>query len=200
MKDDYLWDKTGEDAEIQALENALKAFRYQDNAPPALPQKVFTVETSGWRNVFRFGIPAFAAFASLLIVFSLVWFQTGGASVRVSEIVRQANELQSAENMANNTFTAPPVPPADEPVESAPTDDKPTAVKVRQRRAPVVRPQKAIWRKPKSKEPSETLTAEERYAYNQLMLALSITGAQLKIVKDKVQGIEDRNAVVDTEK
>jgi hypothetical protein len=41
----------------------------------------------------------------------------------------------------------------------------------------------------------ETLTAEEKYAYDQLMLALSITGSKLKIVKDKIAGTEDQNAV-----
>jgi len=33
-----------------------------------------------------------------------------------------------------------------------------------------------------------------------LMLALSITGSKLKIVKDKINGIEEQNAVLDTTK
>ena len=74
MKDDYLWDKTGEDAEIQGLENALKAFRYQESEPPALPQKVFTVEKANGRRFFQFRF-ALAAFAAVVAVLSLVWFK-----------------------------------------------------------------------------------------------------------------------------
>ena len=44
MNEEYLWDKTGEDAEIQQLENALAAFRYQETAPPALPSKILTFQ------------------------------------------------------------------------------------------------------------------------------------------------------------
>ncbi len=36
MKEDYLWDKTGENHEIERLENALKMFRYKETAPPSL--------------------------------------------------------------------------------------------------------------------------------------------------------------------
>ena len=39
MNEDYLWDKTGEDPEIEKLENALQVFRYKETAPPALPAK-----------------------------------------------------------------------------------------------------------------------------------------------------------------
>ena len=42
MKEDYLWDKTGSDAEIENLENVLKAFRQTDDAPPEIPAKIFT--------------------------------------------------------------------------------------------------------------------------------------------------------------
>lgn len=34
------------------------------------------------------------------------------------------------------------------------------------------------------------LTKEERYAYDQLMLALSITSSRLKMVQDKVNGFD----------
>ena len=40
MNNDYLWDKTGEDAEIESLENLLGGLRFQPTAPPALPAAV----------------------------------------------------------------------------------------------------------------------------------------------------------------
>ncbi|MGI9036703.1 MAG: hypothetical protein ACR2GD_11780, partial [Pyrinomonadaceae bacterium] len=44
-------------------------------------------------------------------------------------------------------------------------------------------------------ESNVKLTGEEKYAYNQLMLALSITSAKLKIVKDKIDNSETPNVV-----
>ena len=196
MKEDYLWDKTGEDAEIQGLENALKAFRFQENAPPELPQKVFTIEKQTPRRFFRFGF-AFAAFAAVVVVLSVVWFQIAGSKIPVAEIVLKTDALKRAETIADASFIEiQEFPPAAKP-ENPTLPVKPDVVRIRRRSAPVVRSPKTVWRKTKTKEPSETLTAEEKYAYNQLMLALSITGTQLKIVKDKVQGIEEQNAVVE---
>jgi hypothetical protein len=34
------------------------------------------------------------------------------------------------------------------------------------------------------------LTQEERYAYHQLMLALSISSSKLKVVQDAINGVE----------
>jgi len=200
MKEDYLWDKTGEDAGIQGLENALKAFRFQENAPPELPQKVFTVEKKNGRRFFQFRF-AFAAFAAAITVFSVIWFQiVGGGKIPAAETATKATEPKRAEKIAGDSF----IETRDiEPVkasETAPRDGKSKVVRIRQRSAPVVRSRPAVLRKTKIKEPSETLTAEEKYAYDQLMLALSITGSQLKIVKDKVQGIEEQNAVIETAK
>jgi hypothetical protein len=60
--------------------------------------------------------------------------------------------------------------------------------------------QKLIY-KPKSKKQKfekdqiVKLTAEEKAAYDKLMLALSITGSKLKIVKDKVQNSDEQTAI-----
>ena len=195
MKEDYLWDKTGEDAEIEALENTLQAFRFQENAPPELPQKVFVIEKP--RRFFRFGL-AFAAFAAVIIgVFSFAWLQMSDRNLAIEDVAVQTDEPKNSEKIADDSFVAPR-PSA--PIEDAPpAPEKPVVVKARAV-APAARRNKSVSRKQKSSEPAETLTAEEKYAYNQLMLALSITGSQLKIVKDKVQGIEEQNAALETAK
>jgi hypothetical protein len=189
MKEDYLWDKTGEDAEIQSLENALKAFRWQENAPPELPQKVFTIEKQMPRRFFRFGF-AFAAFAAAVVVLSVVWLQFSGSESPGAETVAETTAPASAEKTAGESFIETRGNEPASPVATVPAA-QPNVVKIRRKSAPVVRARKTIWRRPKIAEPVETLTAEEKHAYNQLMLALSITGTQLKIVKDKVQGIEE---------
>ena len=64
MNEQYLWDKTGSDAEIEGLENALRVFRYRPFKPPELPAKVMTSVEPPRRNWFRLGFAvAFAAAA-----------------------------------------------------------------------------------------------------------------------------------------
>jgi hypothetical protein len=48
-----------------------------------------------------------------------------------------------------------------------------------------------IARKTEFVKPAVKLTEEEKYAYNQLMLALSITSSKLKLVEDKIYGAEN---------
>lgn len=192
MKEDYLWNKTGEDAEIQGLENALKAFRYTETAPPELPQKVFTVEKAKPRKFFRFGF-AFAAFAAFAVIFFAVWFQLADNKLPVIETVAETTPPPSVDKVADEKIIKTPD-------QFAPVKVVETTPKIRRDSAPNMRPNKAVRQIIKVKEPTETLTAEERYAYNQLMLALSITGSKLKIVKDKIDGIEEQNAVIETVK
>ena len=196
MKEDYLWDKTGEDAEIQALENALMAFRYAETAPPELPQKVFTLEKEKPRRFFRFGF-AFAAFAAVAVIFFAVWFQIADSNLPTIENIAETTAPKSADKTANEKIVQTPDQVA--PVRLAETAPRSVA-KIRRNIAPNVRPNKPVLRNIKVKESVETLTAEEKYAYDQLMLALSITGSKLKIVKDKIDGIEEQNAVIETVK
>jgi hypothetical protein len=89
-------------------------------------------------------------------------------------------------------------PPAEERAQERETKkfarQKPAPVKtVFKFRKPAVRNTLlAQGRNIKTEKPKVRLTEEERYAYNQLMLALSITGSKLKIVRDKVQGLEEK--------
>jgi hypothetical protein len=193
MKEDYLWDKTGEDAEIEQLENALKAFRYQETAPPELPAKVFEIEKP--RRFFQFGF-AFAAFASVVVILFAVWFQVSSSKIPVIERVAEINESKDANKI---DVINPEIAPV-KAVEIPKHFSKPNVVKIRQTVAPVNRVNKFVARNNKVKAPTETLTAEEKYAYDQLMLALSVTSSSLKLVKDKVEGIEEKTAVLDTAK
>ena len=195
MKKDYLWDKTGEDAEIERLENALKAFRYQETAPPVLPSPVFAAEKEKPRRFFQLGF-AFAAFAAVVVICFAVWFQVSPVIKNIAE----TNAPKRDDKVADKAITKEPEVAPVKVIESKQHFSRPNVIKTRQKAAPVIRPNKLSARNNKLKEPAETLTAEEKYAYNQLMLALSITGSSLKLVKDKVQGIEEKTAVLETAK
>lgn len=195
MKEDYLWDKTGEDAEIERLENALMAFRYQETAIPELPAKVFEIEKQKPHRFFQFGF-AFATFASVIVILFAVWFQVSSNKIAIVESVAEINKPQNIDKIISKEPEIAPIKAVDIPKRFS----KPNVVKIRQTVAPIIRPNKAIVRINKVKAPTETLTAEEKYAYGQLMLALSVTSSSLKLVKDKVQGIEEKTAVLDTAK
>jgi hypothetical protein len=192
MKEDYLWDKTGEDAEIEQLENALMAFRYTETAPPELPAKVFEIKKEKPRRFFQFGF----AFASVVVILFAVWFQVSSSKIAVVESVVENNEPKDADKIDIKNPAIMPVKAVDIPKRF----NKPNVVKIRQTVAPINRTNKTSARNNKVKAPTETLTAEEKYAYDQLMIALSVTSSSLQIVKDKVQGIEEKNAVLDAAK
>ena len=193
MKEDYLWDKTGEDAEIERLENALMAFRYRETAPPVLPSQVFVVEKEKPRRFFQIGF-AFAALASVVVIFFAVWFQVSPVIKNVAETAPPKSDDKVADKAITKESEVVPV----KVIENKKRFSRPNIIKTRQRVAPVIRPNNLVARM--NKTPPETLTAEEEYAYSQLMLALSITGSSLKIVKDKVQGIEEKTAGLETAK
>ena len=184
MNDEYLWNKTGEDPEIKRLEETLAAFRYRETAPPALP--IAKAEnTPRWR--FNLGF-AFAACASVVIA-AAVWFQISN-TINNSEYDVTFVALPEVENATPNAPAAPepktlPVQtgePSKPPVRHSPAKIRPTTA--------------ATYRRPKftttvPKESFAALTKEEKFAYEQLMLALSITGSKLKIVQNTIDGTED---------
>lgn len=215
MKQDYLWDKSGADPEIEELENALSAFRYQETAPPALPAKVLVfperaVEKTPRR---RFSLAfAFAACAAAILITFGILFQLSSNKSAVTIDSARTTEPQINKEIGKDAFAeveqlqSSPIgnvektatlPQIKAPKQIAKQTAKQNAIKIRRHISADSRQNKIIT-DAEIKKPSETLTAEERYAYDQLMLALSITGSKLKIVKDKVdgvEGVEEQNAV-----
>lgn len=192
MKENYLWNKTGEDPEIEHLENALRVFRWQENAPPALPAKIIPFEAKSPRRFFRLPF-AFAGFAVLTVICLGVWFQfAGGGNTEVAKNAPETTAPQKTETLAKDIQAEKQV---DLPVEKFETPKQLVErkqIKVIKTAAPIVRKNNpVVARNINTKKSSEELTKEETYAYNQLMLALSITGSKLKLVQDKVDGVEE---------
>ncbi len=93
MKDDYLWNKTGADPEIQRLENALRVFRYRETAPPALPAKIIPFERKISRRFFRLAF-AFAVCAAFIIVSLGVWLQISSEKIEVAKDLTETTTPQ----------------------------------------------------------------------------------------------------------
>jgi len=170
MKDDYLWDKTGADADVQRLEDLLSGLRY-------LPVPAPEINRSGAKLSWRTLIPACAA---AVLAVTVLWF-VGAKGDQQSVSTDVAVIVPVVEHMPVVT-TAPSEPAGDpRPVITN------AVYKVR-------RVARTKLRTSKTRQIPLTLTAEEKHAYEQVLLALYITGSQLKTVNDRINGIEDRSS------
>ena len=184
MNDEYLWNKTGQDPEIEKLENALAVFRYRE-AELSPPVAAVEEKVPRWRISLAF---AFASCAAA-VVLATVWLQNSNY-IFDSNTGEEIVFVQQSADAADVTPMAVPAEPT--PVRNSGGHNRPTESKGRTRRS-VGRTSAANYRRPKTKDwtPKDSiaaLTTEERHAYQQLMLALSITSSKLKIVQDTIDG------------
>lgn len=204
MNEDYLWDKSGENAGIEKLEIALKAFQYQETAAPAIPAKILPFKKEYPRKFFRFAMAAAACLAFGITALG-IWSQFFSGKIEtnnsLAKVFQPEEKPVSYSSPSKTTNIRPVSNPVDLPVENveiSKANRNQRIVKTRQTFVPV----KTVYRtkEPQKIQPENAdikLTKEEQYAYDQLMLALSITSSKLKIVKDKVDGIEETNAVLE---
>ena len=211
MKEDYLWDKTGQDSEIERLENALQAFRYQATAAPKLPAKIIpfeNIEKKSSHSFFRFSF-ASAALAALMIACLGVWLQYSSEKI---EVAKNLPETKKTEAVKDSTETIAPQIDKEisdkilikkqpdsviEKPEIRKQSTKRDIVKIRKTVPPIDRRNDSIARNVEAEKPAVKLTDEEKYAYSQLMLALSITGSKLKLVRDKIDGVKEQKVVLE---
>lgn len=193
MKEDYLWDKTGAvDPEIERLERALAVFRYQETEAPALPAKIIPFERKTPRNFFRLAF-AFAACAVVAIFLLGAWLQISSNKI---EIVKHSTEKiapQIDEKVADETAVEQPDDSIVKKIKIPKQLVGRKIIKARNVVQPIVRQNKLIAQNVKVQKLTVRLTKEEKFAYDQLMLALSITSSKFKLVKDKVEGVEEKN-------
>ena len=209
MKEDYLWDRTGKDSDIEKLENALKAFRQQDMTPPELPAKTFVFDNNSLENkkprrLFQFAFVAFTCLALLIISLGVFQISRIGnqdlakndSKETSNEVTKESSIIVQEKSVDENVFkTEKLIEPTITKAEFTPNPKiKRQFIKTRKEIKPKAIYQKAVAKKidPIKQNPNNKtvkLTEEEQYAYDQLMMALAITNSKLKIVKDKVQGL-----------
>ena len=166
MKDDYLWDKSGEpDPEIQKLEEILGTLRYQPQ-PLELPKDL---RVQRRRN--NVPLLAIAATVAIALLAGMIWFRVRTESVPQQQQAK-APEVSAPPRKEKVTVTNPPkkdsVP--EKPVEN-----------VAIHRKPRVRPSMTAAQK---REREEGLAAKE-----QLMLALRVASEKLNMAHRKTQSM-----------
>lgn len=183
MKQDYLWDKNGQDEEIQHLEAVLSVFRHDGTSRPPVLSDAKENARRSW--FLSFGLTFASAAVIVVAVVSMFVFMSKGARTETARAPKAVAPISSgSEDHARNA--SPSVVPAEKrsvtPEPAIASALKIKAASARQRNLVAAR---AV----RQKQPK--LTREERFAYDQLMLALSISGSRLKIVKDAVEGTEE---------
>jgi hypothetical protein len=176
MKDDYLWDRTGEpDAEIQQLEELLGSLRYQPR-PLEIPSSMNVRRKPGW-------IPlAIAAAIAVIMIGAGLWMRFANSHPAGTE---QAIRTQPS--------AAPSHSPPDSQ-ESMATTSGPKAVNLPQRR---MANRTLVAYKPR--RPVETaapvLTEEELAQKEQVLVALRLVSVKLNLAQRKAQGLPPVNAI-----
>jgi hypothetical protein len=180
MNNDYLWDRTGTDPEIEGLEAQLEGLRFRPADPPTVPARAIVLEPARPNWLLRLGLGfATASAACAALIFAL--FTTGEAPAPVAAVV-----VEEAPPAITKTEVRPTPPPEVNYVKasSAAPPQKPKPKKRIKREAKFT---------PAPVEPRplpETFTAEERDAYRQLMTALAVTSENLNIVREKLNGTD----------
>lgn len=171
MKDDYLWDKSGEpDPDIQELEEILGTLRYQPQ-PLELPEDLRISRPQ--RNYVP--LLAIAATVVVALLAGIIWL-----SVKTNEVQQQ--------QQAKGSETPPPKEKA-----TLTTADKNDPVPVR--------PAENVARNPKPRNRTSISTAkkreleEARAAKEQVMLALRLASEKLNLAHRKTQSTPPANQI-----
>ena len=185
MNDEYLWEKRGESSEIERLEDLLAVYRYEETGPPPLPAlNIVSAEkkTSPWRIYFQF---AFGAAAVAVILFA-VWFGFATRRPESNAIVETGRP-----RIMESVPTSPTTP--DTPLDATSDTGRPVRVVARVKRQMHrlrTRRNETAAFVAANKPVQPRLTKEEKYAYSQLLLALSIAGAKFQQAQDTIKQLE----------
>ncbi len=195
MKDDYLWNKTGNDLEIEKLENALRVFRFEENEPPQIQATILNFKQNSTRKVF----PVFRFLAASFIIAFIsagIWFvqsdpENEFASIQIEDFPLQNENPKNAEPENSGIHPQPKDKKFLKNKEIVKTNFQKQNIEARKSVSnPKIKPQIIH-----DKNSVIKLTEEEKEAFEKLMLALSITSSKLKIVKDKIQNLDGQTAI-----
>lgn len=169
MKDDYLWDRSGEpDPEIQQLEEILGELRYQPR-PLEIPADL---KTSG--NGFNFY--AIAAAVAMIVLGLGAWLAIHKQEPQVAT-APQSQPVEVKSVTRENSKPAAVLATADDTAPAVP------AITRKPRRVKSHRPRTTRTPQMSSEEVAEAIAAKER-----LMMAMRLASSKLNYAQKKAQG------------
>jgi hypothetical protein len=179
MKDNYLWDRTGEpDSEVQQLEELLGSLRYQPR-PLEIPATMNVTR----RRAF---IPlAIAAAIALLMIGTGLWIRFASPKPERMEQVNSGSQPSAAPGQGEQ--------PAREfvAISSAPKIQAPNLPKQRKVNQALV----AVKPRRPMLSAAPALTEEELAQKEQVLVALRLVSAKLNLAQRKAQGLAQVNSI-----
>lgn len=189
MNKDYLFERTGTDAEIEKLESVLSVYRFEPSRAPILPENspAHGFWSFGWlRFLIAAGAVAVAVVAGLL------------ADGRIEKLLDPHAGRPEISDNVRPEFANPPsgvvTDPSAKGTETAIRDAKPFRIARRTTQPVAYRPTQRINQPIARTKPTVTLTKQEQYAYDQLRVALYITGSKLKVVQDTIDRVDEKKS------
>ena len=177
MNHEYLWSKTGSDAEVENLETLLAEYRFDPNSVPELPGTNTIPAASTSKRRFVLGL-SFAATAAALVL-AAIW------------IIRAPITSVATRGQKQESIPETPQPRNDGRI-PYPVADREKDIVLMAEPAYLSRPKthdvrsKARRTVQTARVEKANLTKEEKYAYDRLMFALSIAGSKLRVVQDTI--------------
>jgi len=194
MKSEYLFSKEGSDDEIERMEALLSVYRIEPVAPAL--QRAAVAEEHSTRPGFRFlfayiGVIGSLAVVAIIFISVLTW--QNGKSVDVTAI-SPAVVISPVTAGDDSVSEYPSDGPIAVPAQTTPRSDRRAAIRTSYTRSSrsFSKLQRHVHNVPK-------LTAEERYAYEQVKVALFLAGSKLKVVQDTIDRTDDnvKNSATD---
>ena len=177
MSDQYLFEGKGSDPEIRRLEKLLSIYRIEPVAPSLNQAHQKTVGSSTFglfrrRFLFASAVGSFAAMAIALVL--VFWFfRPAKNDVLVTAPERLVISTRHQDSIVETT---PAITKVNRRLEIAKT----RKLRFRRTSAPI-------------RVTASQLTPQEKYAYQQVLVALWITGSKLKVVQDTINRVNDEN-------
>ena len=182
MKDNYLWDRSGEpDPEIQELEETLATLRYQPQ-PLEIPRHI---RISRRRSFFP--TMAIAAAIAFLAVLLGVWFSFNRRQAPTSEA--------SNSHIAEPNPTATPLKPDNQSEKTAGVNPPKQTGIPKHREAPRSLMAGNQRRAPRTEIRQPELTAEELAEKQQVLVALRLVSYKLNLAQRKTQSAPPLNSI-----
>jgi hypothetical protein len=159
-----------------------------------LPYCLFERKTP--RKFFQLAF-AFTACAAFVIVSLGVWLQISSEKIEVAKDSTETTASQVSNKVSDEIADEKLDDLIVKKIEVPKQSSEQKIVMVRKLVPAIVRQNKTIAQNVQVKKPTVKLTKDEKYAYDQLMLALSITSSKLKLVEEKIYGVEETESVLE---
>lgn len=192
MKDDYLWDRTGEpDPEIQELEEILGTLRYQ---PRALEIPA-DLEVDRKRSFFRNFGPTLAIAATIAMLLLGLGIWLGLQRAQPGPIAETPKATDVKPNPAPAPLRSPGETPNSTAMASSPGSKSIETPGPRVSEPVVARVPNRLRKQPANAPEALAKAREGKAAKDQLMLALRLASLKLNIAQKKTQDINSREPI-----